>query len=1623
MSAVKIIFKRSSILGKRPSNANLEPGEIGLNTNAVDPGLYLEVNDGSVVKVGPTSVLPQPATETPEKGELWYNTVERTLNIGTVDGAKKQWQTISAPYLGGGGFMVFVAPEFPYATDSLLNDGQTLPFQTLTRAVLELSKISIQNLLKNYSFNGEGSRYTIYVAPSRITANNAPGTTVENFTVDFSTNPYKDVTIEELTQFNSPTGGIIVPRGMSIVGMDLRKCVVHPTYVPTYLNPTIASGTANQPLSAILKWSGNAYLNNFTVSDKLTFREIYSATATSDSQPQAIFTTLRPHGLGFNEEVIVDYTPTVNQTLNRPGYKVTFNNGIYYAAPIDTFRFYLSPLPITTSTASLADYVSVNNLPQFLNDKTPKLLVGNTLKSAHRLSFIRNASFNELGDYYTKVQKAFPQYFGGQVTSGKSLVTEGEYVIVAPTNGTYPNNLDTNSTANSSPYGNELTLRSQYGMAFGDFDGEIVSGFRSVLLNQCTAVSLQNDPAAYEVYGLFTTPDGKSEQRWYTLTEAAWLSLPPAVRPPLATEVPTQDQLKLLNQTSIDKIRFYYETLKSDDGLSYGIVDIDNDFRHFGFRAIDSSYIQGVELFTIGPAIGVWALNGGTISLTNSTSNFGSIAFKSEGYRGIGTLNGAFPNAQNFFFEGVQVPLALTNKQVEADENKQIFPLGGRIVRVYKDLADPSIQLVELTSDFSPCFLLPYSLKPGSALWVASGICSYRAFFATDGGPTVITGQNLPGGATLRLRASDSTIPYTKTLDLDFGVPYIRRFRDPRDIFERAYSFSLSSTSFQTIAPPVGSVMRLNQSLNNVASVLPNLKPNVQLDPGQFGGWGRVFTVDDVLAASQAVSPRFNYVIGDVVQDTEYFVIATTTDFSRPWLQNYDNATGSYTTFANLNWYAAENNIWESVYYDVSFSPTVGPQKLAPIESCSPFVPTSVLERQEIVANSYQSKFSPDVLRDLYPEQTYLRGATIPYTEASPQDYYDDDDGSNGLGILLTDLPLGEVTRLTSNLVTIQTEQLPSLTPSPGVRYRPEIVRFSVQQPRKIVNPKQDVSIIRFVIGSGANEKHEYFRVIKINNDSVDAIRLNERNSFYPSPTNTTWVSNTKIEVCVMNTTPNGEIYDPQWSNSRRSVIRFYELMGYGPELVIPYLKPKWWGERIIPISILPLSPANDGYAATTSRWPIEFNQSSAIQASLHTWVQSGYLNYSRGLPEFQTVNISRKQGIDFLASTLWGGRLTVAGTADSGEQVLLGAQREALTARYYGVNPNDINLDTQQIYNDFPTVKFPAPILVYATDDISDQFDGIRSVFELTRGGLPVPPSQLISTSVLAQLGAVVQRPATFINNAWVKGGFWITPDTYEINFASPPLAGTTCEVRVITTDDSENTLTVIEYVLDSVNAEFDGLASNYTLIPVSGSTKDLEITTENTFVFLGGTEQLPTNAYTIAVTPSGQVTISFAGAPPKDTVYDIRTVTSGIYFSSQGTFPVEVYSFDDIAGLFDSVRTEFPLTYKGEDVDSSVVTAENLFVSLGGAIQLPPQRKYDPITGKETLITGAYTVEDGKITFIAPPAPGVTCNMRYFGEREFINCPLPGGLSTDFMKWGPGVVLSLQGAIESLDSGLIVN
>ena len=129
--ANRIQLKRSSIAGRRPDGSYLEPGELALNTSAVDPGVFFEAADGSIVKAGPTSV----SESKPEslvghgQGEAWFDSGNKQLSF--YDIRVQDWvKTYSAPY-GGSKTLLYVGSQFPEATDSLKNDGEALPFASL----------------------------------------------------------------------------------------------------------------------------------------------------------------------------------------------------------------------------------------------------------------------------------------------------------------------------------------------------------------------------------------------------------------------------------------------------------------------------------------------------------------------------------------------------------------------------------------------------------------------------------------------------------------------------------------------------------------------------------------------------------------------------------------------------------------------------------------------------------------------------------------------------------------------------------------------------------------------------------------------------------------------------------------------------------------------------------------------------------------------------------------------------------------------------------------------------------------------------------------------------------------------------------------------------------------------------------------------------------------------------------------------------------------------------------------------------------------------------------------------------------------------------------------------------
>ena len=74
--------------------------------------------------------------------------------------------------------------------------------------------------------------FTIIVFPGEYTIDNRPGDAT-NANVLVKTG-YTDATLmENIYKMNAVNGGVIVPRGTSIVGLDLRKTIFRPKYVPS----------------------------------------------------------------------------------------------------------------------------------------------------------------------------------------------------------------------------------------------------------------------------------------------------------------------------------------------------------------------------------------------------------------------------------------------------------------------------------------------------------------------------------------------------------------------------------------------------------------------------------------------------------------------------------------------------------------------------------------------------------------------------------------------------------------------------------------------------------------------------------------------------------------------------------------------------------------------------------------------------------------------------------------------------------------------------------------------------------------------------------------------------------------------------------------------------------------------------------------------------------------------------------------------------------------------------------------------------------------------------------------------------------------------------------------------
>ena len=497
------------------------------------------------------------------------------------------------------GNILYVNPNDLDATDSIENQGNSLtrPFKTIQRALIESSRFSYQKGLNNDRFG----KTTILLYPGEHTVDNRPGyipfganqyylrngaTTNDLPPYDLNSNFDLDSPNNELYKLNSVFGGVIVPRGTSLVGLDLRKTKIRPKYVPSPTNDNIER-------TALFRVTGGCYFWQFSMFDANPNGKCYLDYTTNEFVPN----------FSHHKLTCFEYADGVND--------VSINDDflVYDAGRTDLEMYYEKVGLVYGQSSGRAiepDYPSAGI------DIQPKIdeyrIVGSTGKSVG-ISSIKSGDGVTATTTITvttttavdglQVDTPFriegisaAGYDGQFVISEKPSDTEAKYIVQNAPLTPLPSvagatlALSSDTVTSASPYMFNISLRSVYGMCGMFADGDKATGFRSMVVAQFTGIGLQKDNNAFVLYNNDTPQTG------------------------------TYDDSTVISNLHTNSRAVYKPS-----------------YKNYHIKCSNDAVLQIVSVFAIGYAEHFLAESGGDQSLTNSNSNFGAKSLVSKGFK------------------------------------------------------------------------------------------------------------------------------------------------------------------------------------------------------------------------------------------------------------------------------------------------------------------------------------------------------------------------------------------------------------------------------------------------------------------------------------------------------------------------------------------------------------------------------------------------------------------------------------------------------------------------------------------------------------------------------------------------------------------------------------------------------------------------------------------------------------------------------------------------------------------------------------------------------------------------------------------------------------------------------
>jgi len=546
------------------------------------------------------------------------------------------------------GRILYVSPSDLDSTDSIDNAGNSLarPFKTLQRALIESARFSY---VKGND-NDITEKTTILLMPGDHLIDNRPGfkiknvssnaklispggvETFANITLDLNLNTVFDINQEDnvLYKFNSVEGGVIVPRGTSIVGLDLRKTKIKPKYVP---NPT----DVDVSNSAIFRITGAGYFWQFSIFDGDESGLVYTDPQdfSVDNRSKPIFShhklTCFEYADGVNKVKDYDltdldmYYAKVSNAYNTGSGSPNRNIDSKYPLNPDSFAkrrpefeivgaFLADPIQISSIEAGSGgvptNRVTVTTTTNHeLNEGTPIKIDGVTPEDYNISTKVATVDPDD-PKKFTYLLSRFRNNLGTPGNASGATVT-----------------IETDTVSGASPYIFNISLRSVYGMNGMTADGSKADGFRSMVVAQFTAISLQKDDRAFVKYD-------KTSRSYNGIS---------------LSKVTGSE---LSNGSSSTNPETTYHL---DDQAIYR-----NGWETTHIRIINDSIMQIVSVFAIGFNKHFVCESGGDASITNSNSNFGQLSLVSDGFKAE-----AFDKDNKAFITHILPPRA----NVEEEEN------------------------------------------------------------------------------------------------------------------------------------------------------------------------------------------------------------------------------------------------------------------------------------------------------------------------------------------------------------------------------------------------------------------------------------------------------------------------------------------------------------------------------------------------------------------------------------------------------------------------------------------------------------------------------------------------------------------------------------------------------------------------------------------------------------------------------------------------------------------------------------------------------------------------------------------------------------------------------------------